>query len=198
MAKFAIIAVDYEKHVPRNGMVEGIKSLANQTYKDFELIICHDGPKEIPYDHEINFNELGLSPHILNTESKNADWGHSSRDLAMKYAYENLPDCDYYIQFNIDNLFNENAFQVINDKISETLSQVVIFSIFHNKLGWVVQGIPPVHCNIDCMQLVAHRDVWSNIGFWYDKDMMSDGTLYQEIGSKYSYVHIPEVLGHNF
>jgi hypothetical protein len=59
--RFSIIAVDYEKHVPRAGMVRGLESLAKQTFKDFELVICHDGPKETPYEDEIDFKDAFLS-----------------------------------------------------------------------------------------------------------------------------------------
>ena len=200
MAKFAIIAVDYENHVPRQGMVDGIKSLSNQTYKDFEVIICHDGPKEIPYEEEIDFNSLGLSPHIINTKKRNNDWGHSSRDMAMKYAYKNLPDCDYYIQFNIDNLFEPEAFEVINNRIVETESPIVIFSVRHYKAagGAPFTGLPPKACHIDAMQLVAHKDAWKKTGFWYRTEGISDGYIYEKMCEENNWVHIPQVLGDNF
>jgi hypothetical protein len=194
MSKFSIIAVDYEHHVPRQGMINGLNSLANQTFKDFELIICHDGTKEIPYEEEVNFNELGLSPIIINTEQRMNDWGHSSRDMAMKMATG-----EYFIQFNIDNKFYPEAFEKINNCINDTSSSVVIFTVVHSKYGnMILTGIPPIPNHIDCMQLVAHRNVWQDINYWYNKTFSSDGLLYQEITSKYKYVSIKECLGENY
>ena len=51
--KFGIIAVDYEGHVPRDGMVNGLKSLSAQTYRCFDVFICHDGEKSTPYSDEL-------------------------------------------------------------------------------------------------------------------------------------------------
>ena len=85
--KFGIIAVDYENHVPRQGMIDGLQSIANQTYKNFDIVICHDGPKAKPYSEEIDFAGMGLSPHIINTPNWMGEWGHYSRDLALTYAY---------------------------------------------------------------------------------------------------------------
>jgi hypothetical protein len=186
--------------VPREGMVKGIESLANQTYKDFDLIICHDGPKKIPYEDEINFAELGLSPHLINTEVRMNDWGHSSRDLAMRYAYENLPECDYYIQFNIDNYFESNAFETINTFIKNFPVGIVIFSVRHWKAvgGSTFSGIPPILYNIDAMQLVAHKDIWESSGFWSDKSETSDGVIYENLCKQNKFYIINECLGDNY
>ena len=192
--KFSVIAVDYENHVPRQGMVNGLKSLAEQTFKDFELIICHDGPKQIPYEEEINFKELGLSPIIINTAEHMGNWGHSSRDLSMRQA-----NGEYFIQFNIDNKFYPDAFEKINNCIEETSSSVVIFTIIHHKEGGrVFSGLPPTVAWIDCMQLVAHSNIWEEIGYWYDTANASDGNIYSRIGREYPYVHIEECLGENY
>lgn len=192
--RFSIIAVDYENHVPRQGMVSGLKSLADQTFKDFELIICHDGPKQTPYEEEVDFEELGLSPIIINTPEHYGNWGHSSRDLAMRQAQG-----EYFIQFNIDNKFYTQAFERINEAFEQNSSSVAIFSILHFKeRGELMKGVPPSIGHIDCMQLVAHRNVWEEIGYWYDKHFASDGNIYSRIGREYFYIKIDECLGENY
>jgi hypothetical protein len=198
--KFGIIAVDYENHVPRQGMIDGLQSIANQTYKNFEIIICHDGPKEKPYSDEIDFDKMGLKPHIINTPKHNGEWGHYSRDYAMKYAYKNIPDCNYYIQFNIDNKFELNAFEVISDKIKQTKSDIIIFTVRHYKAagGRPFIGVPPVNCNIDVMQLVAHKKIWKKEGFWYRYEGVSDGLIYEKMCNENSWVNIEECLGDNY
>jgi len=204
MKKFCIIAVDYEHHVPRGeqkpSIQHGLKSLALQTFQDFNLIICHDGPKEKTYEEEgIVFNEIGVNPIILNTPEKMADWGHSSRDMAMRYAYENNLG-EYYIQFNIDNLLNKDALKEINNALVESTNPIVIFSIYHHKHngGMFMSGVPPVRFKIDALQMVAHKEVWKKNNFWYDKRNQSDGFMYEWICKQYRYAHIPKILGENF
>ena len=198
--KFGIIAVDYENHVPRGGMIEGLKTIINQTYQNFEIVICHDGPKSYPYDQEAGFYELNIKPHIINTPEWKGEWGHYSRDYAMRYAYENMPDCDYYIQFNIDNQFEPHAFETIKNKIEETKSDIIIFTVRHYKAfgGNPFRGIPPVLCNIDVMQLVAHKDLWAKYDFWYRYEGTSDGFIYQRMCEENIWVNIEECLGDNF
>jgi hypothetical protein len=204
MKKFCIIAVDYEHHVPRGeqkpSIQTGLQTLADQTFKDFNIIICHDGRKDRTYEEEgIDFKKLGIEPIIANTHPRMNDWGHSSRDLAMKLAYEkNLGE--YFIQFNIDNFFNNDALEILNNTINSSDKKVFIFPVFHHKYkgGVVLSGIPPVLYNIDAMQLVAHRDIWKANNFWYNKRDISDGILYEDICKKNEYEHIPITLGENF
>lgn len=194
--RFSVIAVDYEHHVPRDGFREGIKSLANQTFKDFELIICHDGPKEVPYSEEIDFEALGLDPIIINTPQHLGEWGHPSRDMAMRQA-----NGEFFIQFNIDNIFYPEAFEKIDKRLTEAQTKIAIFQILHFKInnGAVpFTGLPPTVTHIDAMQLVAHRDIWEEAGYWHRTDFCADGYIYQDMCMKHAWAEIPEVLGNNY
>jgi hypothetical protein len=212
--RFSIIAVDYENHVSRSRMKDGLLSLANQTFKDFELIIVHDGPKNIPYEEEFDFNVFKNPPIFLNTLIRMDNWGHSSRDLGMRKA-----NGEYFIHFNIDNIFYPEALTEIDNKIKENDSKIIIFTIIHHKInalkrgytlsqyaeGWVPEdkrylftGLPPVYCGIDAMQLVAHRDIWENVDYWYDLHEKSDSLIYSKFCKEYSFEHIEKVLGENF
>jgi len=207
--RLCVIAVDYEHHVPRHhddniinstSIRRGLKSLQDQTFKDFNIVICHDGPKDKSYSEEgLNLDEMGLSGVVINTPQRNSDWGHSSRDLAMRTAYANNLG-EYYIQFNIDNEFFPDAFEEINKAIEENDEKVFIFPVHHWKHlgGAVMPGVPPEVNYIDVMQLVAHKDVWKDINFWYDKWSASDGIIYQEICKKNKWKQVPVCLGHNF
>jgi len=193
MPKFSVICTDYEKWISRDEMREGIKSLKDQTFKDFELIVVHDGPKEIPYSDEVDFG--GLDVKFLSTPEHMNNWGHSSRKLGMESA-----SGEYFINFNINNIFYYDSFEKLNDILGRIEEKVVVFQIMYPKhIGEATPftGIPPVHCNIDCMQLIAHRDIWKAIGWWYKFDMSSDGMLYEEICTKYPWFEFPNVLGVN-
>jgi GT2 family glycosyltransferase len=202
MPKFTIIATDEENHVPRNGMREGIASLNAQTFKDFELLIIHDGPREGSYDYEIT--QIPDNTRFISTEKHYGiygleefwagyGWGHHSRDLGIKEA-----SGDYIIHFNIDNILYPNALQTISDKIDKTGSEVVIFACKHKKFNVeYFSGIPPVMGKIDLLQCVASKNAWDSIGGWHRYDHSSDGYLFEEIIQRYGYVHIPEVLGEN-
>ncbi|NBO22070.1 glycosyltransferase family 2 protein [bacterium] len=197
--KFSIIAVDYEFHVPRDGMRKGLASLSQQTFKDYELIICHDGPKSIAYEQEIDFKAMGLDPIITNTEEWKGDWGHWSRDKAMRMAKG-----QYFFQFNIDNYMYPNCLQEISDHIDRTKALITIFHIKHFKTPWFPHaterftGMPPIEKYIDAMQLVAHRRVWEEMGYWYDKGFCGDGAIYEAMCRKYPWTELPEILGENY
>jgi Glycosyl transferase family 2 len=198
--RFSVIAVDYEYHVSRQGMRNGLQSLANQTFKDFELIYVHDGPKNVDPREEFDFGQFYNDPVFLNTPEHMADWGHSSRDLGMRHA-----NGEYFINFNIDNVFYPYAFQKIHELIwqieqQEVQQRIIIFQIKHWKAagGAVFTGLPPTHCHIDVMQLVAHRDIWENIGYWYTKEGTSDGIIYERMCKEYPWATLDECLGDNF
>lgn len=202
MPKFTIIATDAENHVPRNKMKQGIDSLNNQTFKDFELLIIHDGPREGSYDNELD--EVPENTIFISTDQHYGiygleefyagyGWGHHSRDLGIKQA-----SGDYILHFNIDNILYDDALEKIAQTIDKTKSEVVIFACTHEKFGIkYFSGIPPVMGKIDLLQCVASKKAWESIGGWHRYDHSADGFLFEEIIARYGYVHIPEVLGEN-
>jgi len=48
------------------------------------------------------------------------------------------------------------------------------------------------------MQLVAHRDIWENVDYWYNKEITSDGIIYERICKEYPWVHFDEILAENY
>jgi hypothetical protein len=208
MSKFSILVTDYDEHVPRDKAAQGLLTVSMQTFKDFELIICHDGPKKKTYEKEgIDFKSLNLNPIIINTDKRYNDWGHTSRDKMLKMAKG-----DWIIHFNIDNILYPQALEKISNRIDEIKDKIaandkdpekfsVIFYIRHWKIhkdGKIFKGIPPKLMNTDLLQMVVSRKIWEEIGYWYNKKERSDGVIYEEIGKKYPWVVLPELLGENF
>lgn len=199
MPKFTVIATDAENHVPRNKMKQGVQSILNQTFNDYELLIIHDGPRS--KDFEIDLPSHG---RLLETEKfygiydlekfyGGYGWGHHSRDLGLKVSQG-----EYIIHFNIDNILYPHALQTISDKIDKTGSEVIVFASKHEKFDvQYFSGIPPVMGKIDLLQCVASKKAWDSIGGWHRYDHSADGFLFEEMIDRYGYVHIPEVLGEN-
>jgi hypothetical protein len=135
---------------------------------------------------------------------KMGDWGMHGRDYAMK----EIAQGDYFIQFNINNMLYPKCLKEINKYIKISRRDIIIFSIMHLKLGHRVglpgpipielKGIPPVLRSIDLLQLVAHRDIWKEVGYFWDKSNLGDGIVYENMCSRFPWFHIDKVLGENF
>lgn len=199
MSKFTIIATDAENHVPRNRMKQGVRSILNQTFTDYELLIVHDGPRSKEFELDLPDNarliETDQFYGIYGLEEFYAGygWGHHSRDLGIKEA-----EGEYILHFNIDNTLYPHALQTISDVIDKTKAEVVIYACTHEKFGVkYFSGIPPVMGKVDLLQCVASKKAWQSIGGWHRYDHSADGFLFEEIISRYGYTHIPEVLGEN-
>ena len=199
MPKFSIIATDAENHVTREKMKQGVRSILDQTYEDYELLIIHDGPRSNPFELDLPENARLLETekfygiYGLDEFYAGFGWGHHSRDMGIKVA-----EGEYILHFNIDNILYPHALQTISDKIDKTKADVVIYACTHEKFDIkYFSGIPPVMGKIDLLQCVASKKAWESVGGWHRYDHSSDGFLFEEIIARYGYVHIPEVLGEN-
>jgi hypothetical protein len=180
-------------------MKQGVHSVLNQTFDDYELLIIHDGPRSRPFEIDLLSNAQLLETEkfygIYGLEEFYAGygWGHHSRDMGLKLAKG-----EYILHFNIDNILYPQALQTISDKIDKTKADIIIFACKHEKFDvQYFSGIPPVMGKVDLLQCVASKKAWDSIGGWHRYDHSSDGYLFQEMVAKYGYTHIPEVLGEN-
>jgi len=221
--KFSIIMVDYDQSVNRDYMRRAIQCLMVQTFTEFEIILLHDGPKEQSYQKELSPDQFNFIDHIIVTEKRKNDWGHTLRDMGIRKARG-----DYIIHFNADNVlfphslerfafFADQKLPPIHDKSGaiKNDNSILIFSIYmrgvvfcnggysrrvgqEDTYSTIMTGIPTRFRNIDCMQLVMKRECWLAEGGWYDKSRNSDGMMYPDLVAKYGARYIPEVLGEHW
>ncbi len=218
MPLFSIIAVHYQGTVPHEVFCRGIESLREQTFKDFELLVYHDGP--------LIDSRVAMPVPVICTEQRFNDFGHSLRDRGIREAMG-----DYIVHFNVDNLLYAPALAEVAAEIRRPprlrdqdtgavidSDDIIIFPIKMLGLqrinGTVVQfkgqsgvrapfyeimtGNPPVYQNIDAMQLVMKRSLWLAEGGWHDKREDGDGRMYEAFAKKYGYRTVGPVLGEHF
>jgi glycosyltransferase involved in cell wall biosynthesis len=215
MPLFSIVVVHYQGVNSHEVFLRGIQSLQAQTFRDFEILVFHDGPL---LDSSVQF-----PLPVTCTERRHNDWGHSLRDLGIRQAKG-----DYIVHFNADNVLFPKALERIAREINRPprlldaqqrpldTNDIIIFPVRMWGLikfrahTWqckispapdfyvILTGIPPVVQNIDCMQLVMKRQLWLAEGGWYDKRELGDGYMYQQFAQKYGYRLVGPVLGEHF
>lgn len=203
--RFSIIIPHYDKVVTDERFLECIQSLKDQTFKDFEVLIYHDGPvsrplPEVPWKVKV-------------TEKRIGDWGHSLRSQGIKEA-----SGDYIVHLNADGILFPDALEYIDEFSTEQCSlldytnpDLIVFPVYMqgvvlNGIGYtrnpdfeeyqiILTGFPPEQNNIDCMQLVMKRNIWLKEGAWDLRTQDSDGQMYPYFILKYKARYCGKVLG---
>lgn len=221
MTFFSIIATDYDGTVSRDTLQRFIDALKAQTFKDFEVLIMHDGKRTV----DISDLDLGdLNIKFLNSIFRGNVWGHNLRSFGMSEAKGK-----FLINTNTDNIYYPNSLQELHDCIEQYSS----FEIFINKVkmmglscveertpigngqefvrrvlkydkprnyskSLILTGDPPVFGNIDLMCLVASKEVYKKIYYWYDLSPSSDAVVYGKLCSLFPYKHTGILLGEHY
>jgi hypothetical protein len=205
--KFSIIVPHYDKSISDESFIQGMTSLKNQTFKDFEVLLYHDGPtsRRIP---DINITNL----KIKITEKRYNDWGHSLRDMGIRDA-----NGEYIVHFNPDNILYDSCLEEL-DKLSkreikqQPTSEILIFPVIMrgmqtnghvlwreksqaDKKFMIFTGFPAVKFNIDCMQLVMRTRAWLGFDGWHDKSEISDGNMYPKFVQVFGARYCDNILG---
>jgi hypothetical protein len=85
-----------------NTFPEIVSSLINQTHKDWELLLIHDGPNATRLGQLIEF--IGdVRIRYWETEERKGLWGHPLRQSSLKDMNVLCPDADFVLITNGDN-----------------------------------------------------------------------------------------------
>jgi hypothetical protein len=216
--RFSIIVPHYDGSISDELLLRGLHSLSAQTFRDFELLLYHDGPLSRPLP---DLGWLGARLRLTVTEQRHNDWGHSLRDRGIQEARG-----DYIVHFNPDNVLYPRALATFeaaarapvpayqNPRFREN-PEILIYAILmrgmqsNGHVGpWrnrkdtsrylIYTGMPPILGAIDCMQVVITRRIWLEIGGWYDKREDGDGRMYSQLIRERAARYISEVLGEHW
>ena len=219
---FSVVMVDYDGTMDRKEFKAAVACFADQTDDDFELLIYHDGPKQVPYSEELKNAKRPKRLRCFETSERENNWGHSNRDRGIRTAKG-----DWIIHTNADNVFYGNAIASLKAKIADDSStmlnrreetkrkDIVIFPIIlrgatpvkgsfirrpdmPGEFAMVLSGVPVSHKAIDAMQFVMRRELWLNEGGWSDLSKDSDGFMYEKFARKYAMHQVLEVLGEHW
>lgn len=208
MPLFSVLSAYYQGAVTKEEFFRGVDCIKNQIFQDYEFLVYHDGP--------LLDKSFDLTIPVKETEIRYNDFGNSLRDLGIHEAKGK-----YILHFNIDNILYPNALEEIAKEINRPpilpidFDNIIIFPILYR--GWIninglrfldkslsqekytiFTGFPPVHSNIDAMQLVMKRELWLKEGGWYDKSSEGDGLMYQKFASQYGYRTVGPILGEHW
>lgn len=218
MPKFTIIIPHFDGAVSDAFLLRCFDCLRQQTLQDFEVLLFHDGPLSRPLP---DLPKAGVSVRLLVAETRANDWGHSLRRKGIEIALG-----DYIVHLNPDNVLYPQALATLDEAVSWPIEQapdrrraenpdILVFAIllrgrmFNGQEGFwrnqqatqratIVTGIPPFLGFIDCMQVVAHRDIWRAVGGWYDLRPESDGLIYEKMIAEHGARYVPAVLGEHW
>ena len=190
--KFSIIVPHYDGVISDELFLEGMDSILKSTYKNFEVLVYHDGPtsRPIPQSFKSVYDYHNIDYKIRETKTRYNDWGHSLRDLGIREAKGK-----YILHFNPDNILYPDVLEGISTLDDDIIICPIILEgtvrtnkgmlRTHNPQHKVLMdAYPPVHQNIDAMQLVMKTDLWRKFGGWYDKSEQADGLMYQQFCQK--------------
>jgi hypothetical protein len=104
---FSVIIVHHES-VRRDYVYRCLTSLYAQEFRNFEIILIHDGPRQSRWETEDVPPPKDIKVKTLCTDRRHNDWGHSLRDLGMKMASGH-----YIINTNADNVHYANCLMSI-------------------------------------------------------------------------------------
>lgn len=202
----SIIVPYYQGSVSTKDFQRFINSLKNQSCKDFEVLIFHDG-KELRTE-TINYGNLNYYYKVIVPRINK--WGHPLRDLGIRVA-----NGKYLMHTNGDNVVYSHSIKNIKDYFARIdCSDIIIFACKMNGLNFngkkvyydnprdynkylILKGIPKSG-SIDCMQLITSKKIWDKEGGWFSYKEQGDGIIYELMCKKYSYENTPLIIGEHY
>ena len=171
-----------------------ISSLINQTHKNWELFLLHDGPNETGMKGLVDYavsvpTGLVNDPriHYQETPKRTGNWGHHLRQWALKNLNDLCPDADYVVITNADN-YHVPVYTEYLLKAFETHPAIVAAycsDMVHSYKAWQIIPCRLQLGYIDCACVMVKKEVACEIGWRDIESHSSDWTYFSDIIKKY-------------
>lgn len=165
-----------------------IYSLLSQTYKNFKIIIHHDGPLENK-DLKRQFENIDPRISFIETEERKNNWGF---DIRHKLAVED-DDCEYILFTNDDNyyvpIFLQSMMQIFHDLDTE----LCYCNLVHNERDYKVIDTYPLIGYIDLGCFITSKRLIKETP-WEHNHKEADGVYFQELFKKTDAIKISNIL----
>jgi hypothetical protein len=206
MVTVSIIAPHHHESTPKVRFDGFLQSLRDQTCRDFECIVIHDGPFGFPIPKEW-FEGTNLI--FIESKERTKAGGNKNRQEAM-----NLATGKWLMQTSSDNVYDKDAVGNIieqdNGKIQALVFPVKMVGLERdgNAIHYssprdytkstILHGNPVKVGNIDLMQMVATKDIYHTIGGWFDTTHLCDGIVYEKIAVTTPVRFVDKVIGEHW
>ena len=225
--RFSVIVVHYDGVIDDATLHRGLGSLEAQTFRDFDVLLYHDGPTRRPLDTAALRRRYPRLARVTTTLVRHNDWGHSLRDMGIRAATG-----QYIVHFNADNVLYPFALEEVDRELRRDrgvfftgdlsavfdANDIVVFAVLmrgmnsDGRIVWrdrqapgggglpamIATGYPAQLYNIDCMQLVMRRTTWLAEGGWSDRTENADGVLYGRLVARYGARYVSRILGEHW
>lgn len=196
--KIHIIAVAFEK---LGQLKVFVQSWVNQTHDNWHLTVIHDGPNS-EYDEIMrSFASVNKNIEYYNTSARYNDYGHSLRQIGL-----NAIKGEYVMLTNADNYFIPKAIEYLNEVLSESDPDVIIYDMVHSHIKPGGRNLPAyshfetsyARFSLDVSAAIVKKDLAKKAGF-QDKTHDGDATYFEDVrrskdGISLDVIKLPRIL----
>lgn len=180
--KFTIITPTHKRPF---SLSRCINSVLNQTYPNYEMLICSDGKDDLVESIIKEYDDDRLKYLYVNESN---DMGATPRNHSI-----GISKGDYIIYLDDDNIIYPNFLEILNNNINDNIGMIV-----HKTYNCLVNGVIPKnnkisHGDIDILSVCIRKDIassikWDNI---YEHDFIfikSCESIINYIGLEIKYI----------
>jgi hypothetical protein len=171
-----------------------ISSLICQTFKNWELLLIHNGPEVNGLDKIVKgYNDPRVKFIINPVETGN--YGHPLRQWALKQD-ELLKDAAYIVIQNADNYLMPPYTEYLLKGFTKSHTAVATYcsDTVHSYKNWQILPAKLALGFIDCGSVMVKKDVACEVG-WRSFEHSSDWTYFSDIAAKYNFRNFIKING---
>lgn len=162
-----------------NSFPEVISSMICQTYKNWELLLIHDGPNETGLEILINtINDDRIK--YIETPVRVGNWGHSYRSEYIQKATG-----DYIVITNADNHHIPVYLEYMLKGFGDGVVGVYCSQMVHSYKAWQVIDCKLQRGYIDCAGMIVKTSAAKAVGWKNTTEHSADWIYFQDLITKF-------------